>query len=1094
MATKVLSSQDFSQRLRDNESIGVSREKTYSDLKSQGYIIEGEPNDSYVRPAQKGGLFNYLSDVVKNGTKEFIGGAKIITEGLASPIESTKKVAGLGKDILTLGGNVAVGAGQNLYEAVTGSKPPIYNPDGTITYPEQSIYENIESGGTPSQRIATGLSRQALGAVYDIEGDKGFTLPETFRERPLSTLSVVAPLGAGSLSRASGLAKAGGMVETASALQKASTAVSYLDPVTGTIKVVQKAPSVFGGVTKGLIGAQTGAGAGAIDEALKATSKEGDFFKSLRDPDIKRQAIEIRDETSRGLSILRQRKMAEYKKTQEGLRSITETVDPNDIYTILQKNLDEFGITKQDDLQYLNDIQYMDDAQSATYLQNLMEQKVGTLPPLVEAGIGNTTSANKIAKSINYVESWSDFTPDGIDRLKKSLNTIGSKVGTVEGKFISNITGKLKKTIETKYPEYSKMMKDYSDASDFIDEITSSIGDIDTKSLEQTLRKMSQAMKTDNQGFAIRNALLGEIEKATGVQLRQKVAGVALSSMYPRGLAGVQTGFSALATYVYAPQLIPALALSIPRVAGEVLGAIGVAKNKIGTVIDKLRDTVPPQLLEDFTEASVKAGKTSVFDKVDDTQRVIFTRSGNPPVKIGIGTPNRPNSIDLSDLNQSSQKTGKLDKSGLSATVDQSSVGKSGGAEIQSSPSTIPQASDTVQPSKLSQAKIRNELKDFVNEYIDWKDNIVKESMKAGDAMDYATGESFGRELVNLRAKGAFKYKSIDLEGKIDERKALINILEDAQKHHEGKPIQRQINEFLDKVRTKGFESDNESFVIEGLISQLRKDKTSDTFYSKLRTMIEDKAIDPQMTFEINGKEYSILDLSKQFEDGYVKTPQPTNVGVERLATKMDTDLGNAIKKVDEMAPKVDDALMSEARKYKSAEKFVMAQGTPVKSGDDIVKSFDSQIKKASGVKAFDTTTKLYSEQEKLLKRFYKPLQDNVDDINVVRESTCVDCVGGADFVNAQMDKAIEIPKRGKWANKIREEWDGMGGMGKNRIDDYDTSLYLTDEYLIFQESGIENFYKIEDAKKYLKPISTSQIQTKSQLTEIWKKANQSSK
>ena len=150
-----------------------------------------------------------------------------------------------------------------------------------------------------------------------------------------------------------------------------------------------------------------------------------------------------------------------------------------------------------------------------------------------------------------------------------------------------------------------------------------------------------------------------------------------------------------------------------------------------------------------------------------------------------------------------------------------------------------------------------------------------------------------------------------------------------------------------------------------------------------------------------------------------------------------------------EAKPSVVEPLIEEAKKYKSAEEFVDSIG------------------------------------EETYKKIYKPILSKVDDISVNFESTCVDCKGGADFVDNQMAKAIEVPKKGKWANKIREQWAGQGGFrnGKigNRIDDYDTSLYLTDDYLIFQESGIENFYKLENAPK---------INSKSQLTDIWNKAN----
>ena len=142
---------------------------------------------------------------------------------------------------------------------------------------------------------------------------------------------------------------------------------------------------------------------------------------------------------------------------------------------------------------------------------------------------------------------------------------------------------------------------------------------------------------------------------------------------------------------------------------------------------------------------------------------------------------------------------------------------------------------------------------------------------------------------------------------------------------------------------------------------------------------------------------------------------------------------------------------------------------TSIKSAKQSGQSFDEWVKDNVG--------------EETYKKLYKPLQSKVDDIKVSLESTCVDCVGGADFVDSQMAKAVELPKKGKWANKIREDWAEKGGFrnGKlgNRIDDYDTSLYLTDEYLIFQESGIENFYKLENAPN---------IKTRSQLKAEWDK------
>jgi len=116
-------------------------------------------------------------------------------------------------------------------------------------------------------------------------------------------------------------------------------------------------------------------------------------------------------------------------------------------------------------------------------------------------------------------------------------------------------------------------------------------------------------------------------------------------------------------------------------------------------------------------------------------------------------------------------------------------------------------------------------------------------------------------------------------------------------------------------------------------------------------------------------------------------------------------------------------------------------------------------LKPTKDVKSF----KDFYYEEKGLKKVYKPITSQVDDIKVNFESTCVDCKGGTEFVDTQMDKAIEISKTGKWSQKIKPEW-------TDRLKDQDTSLHLTDEYLIFRESGIENFYKLDIQPKNIIP------------------------
>lgn len=601
-----MSESDFAQAMRDADHVGIPRATAYQSLKDKGYTIENEPTP---KPSVKtsGGFFGYLTDVAVNALKEVGAVAKFGGDVLTHPSKGLE----FGRDIIKGGATIAVGAGENLYEKVTGQQVPVFNPDGTVTYPQKSIYQDPVHGGTPEQRAATGIAKSAVESVYSpsfgqFEGE-GFTLPDTFREHPLSTLSAAASMGSGLLGRTSTLSKAGEVVQagrgaagiaesagfsrTAQALSTAGKMSAALDPVQAAIKAPGFAIKQGSKLTKGLMGEISGAGAGAIEEAAKAKKTTSPFFEALRDENQVAQAEKLVEETQNGLRILKQRRNAQYLKTNEALRTITEPLDHAPIQNILQKNLDDFRIgTTEKDL--LGKIANMDETQSLQFLNEYMQTKGGGLSPLVEAGLGEGTASNKIAKAINYVENWSDYTPDGLDRLRKSLTSLNTKMGTTEGTFVGKLKAGIKEQVVKQFPEYSKMLGEYADASDFIDELTSSIGNMDKAGIEQHVRKLAQSMKTGNQGFEIRNALLTQLEEVTGVQIKQRLAGMALSKYTPRGLAGVGAGVGTVATLagILSPQYLLGIAMSSPRLMGEVLGAMGVAKDQIATIITRLQD------------------------------------------------------------------------------------------------------------------------------------------------------------------------------------------------------------------------------------------------------------------------------------------------------------------------------------------------------------------------------------------------------------------------------------------------------------------------------------------------------------------------
>lgn len=95
-------------------------------------------------------------------------------------------------------------------------------------------------------------------------------------------------------------------------------------------------------------------------------------------------------------------------------------------------------------------------------------------------------------------------------------------------------------------------------------------------------------------------------------------------------------------------------------------------------------------------------------------------------------------------------------------------------------------------------------------------------------------------------------------------------------------------------------------------------------------------------------------------------------------------------------------------------------------------------------------------------------------------ESTCINCEGGADFVNAQVDEAIELSKKSEPIKILLKQ---------EQIDrDFlkDSEVFINDDYVILRHSAIEHFYKIDGTKDWLELAKTKQ-----QLKDIYKSATQ---
>lgn len=132
---------------------------------------------------------------------------------------------------------------------------------------------------------------------------------------------------------------------------------------------------------------------------------------------------------------------------------------------------------------------------------------------------------------------------------------------------------------------YGEMLTQYGDDSEFLNEITRALSSGDKATIDTTYRKLATTLKTNNEQ---RRNLLMELDEATGGYILSAVAGQQLSEELPRGLfrqiAAGMAGVS-VATGGLSAGLLPALVFASPRVTGEVLRALGIATNKIDTLL-----------------------------------------------------------------------------------------------------------------------------------------------------------------------------------------------------------------------------------------------------------------------------------------------------------------------------------------------------------------------------------------------------------------------------------------------------------------------------------------------------------------------------
>ena len=214
----------------------------------------------------------------------------------------------------------------------------------------------------------------------------------------------------------------------------------------------------------------------------------------------------------------------------------------------------------------------------------------------------NKNASGTVDEITSIVENWKGLdpdeyhTPEGLDALKKAIGDIrdATQFGTPGRRAADTAYNAVKAQIDSQAPTYAKVMKDYSQASDTLQEIEKALSLGNKASADTSMRKLQSLMRNNvNTNYGNRLELAGTLEK-NGADIMNAVAGQAASSLTPRGLQGLAATGAGVAGFTN-PATLALLPFTSPRMMGELAYGLGSLSRGAGNVSGKVAGKVIPQ-------------------------------------------------------------------------------------------------------------------------------------------------------------------------------------------------------------------------------------------------------------------------------------------------------------------------------------------------------------------------------------------------------------------------------------------------------------------------------------------------------------------
>jgi hypothetical protein len=511
------------------------------------------------------------------GARMLAGEIRKLKSAPAKPVEEKSMLGALGGSIGQGVGNVALGAqnlvgmgleklgadqvGQWLQKDATQGKAKLQSE---IQPYEEQYPLTVGGGRLAGEVVGTlpvgGALAKGAGMVAKGVGAGKYAAPLVDALRT-GGMSAAGQTGAKALAtRVAGGAATGGASASLINPDEAGTGAMIGAGIPLAGKLIQGA----GKLAKTAIGGSTGVGEEALTQALRAGREGGkvadDFTKAMRGQS---SADDVLTMAKQNLEAMGQQKQAAYRQGMAGIKS--------DKTVLNLANVD----------QAVNDALGM-----ATFKGQIKNEKAAQALSQIKGEIDNW-------KSLDPTQF---HTPEGLDALKQKIGGILEDIPfeqktarTAAGKVYDSLKGEINKQA----PEYAKVMKGYSEATETIKEIERALSMGQKSSADTAMRKLQSLMRNNvNTNYGQRANLANEMIAAGGQDFMPALAGQALNDFMPRGIqrAGVGTGGAGLAMTGNIPAAAGLAAMSSPRLMGETFYGLGKASGAVNpAIIEALR-------------------------------------------------------------------------------------------------------------------------------------------------------------------------------------------------------------------------------------------------------------------------------------------------------------------------------------------------------------------------------------------------------------------------------------------------------------------------------------------------------------------------